>query len=591
MKFSLFVLTIWFSICSAFSQTNHSFEIRGVLPWHNFLSGPSAWNEKDYEKYLDECAAQGINFIGFHNYTGGGERYATYVEPMVKISYKNILPTAYFDNSLTARWGYLPLQVKDFAFGTSEKFDIPAGAIAFGSDCSILSKTPEEHYSRSQSLMQKVQQMARKRGMQMAMGFEFGVVPPEYYSLNGFYWPGEANMVPDPTRETAIALHYAAIDNILETYPGIEYIWLWLNEHCFMGVDVERAVSGGRFGNYYKEHAAQFEEAKDEKSKFIGVWSLKYIELTKAYLEKKAPQVKIILGGWGGGNQLPLLMRGLDRELPKDIIFSCLNPGLGGEAQTAFLGEIAKNRKVWAIPWLEGDHQLWHLQPRISVMKSHVQLAAQQNLNGVLAIHWRTEEVKWNKQAFCYFAQHPSENKSVEALYKEYIEKSFGKEAVKPLLNDLVEWDSAQLNGSSPLSPEYFVFNTNWGILDDKALACRQKLLSSIQKLLPTTQNISNRNELEWFKSTLEFELLLNEVNRALQPAAKLQKEWIETDQTPTAQELLIARQSLESAPIKILFNTYSSKVRSRGELGILSSLNQRLWTTYQELNLFLKQY
>ena len=32
------------------------------------------------------------------------------------------------------------------------------------------------------------------------MGFEFGVIPPEYFSLNVagdcFYWPGESNMIP-----------------------------------------------------------------------------------------------------------------------------------------------------------------------------------------------------------------------------------------------------------------------------------------------------------------------------------------------------------------------------------------------------------
>jgi hypothetical protein len=81
------------------------FEIRGVLPWHNFLCGPTAWNKADYEAYLDNCKAEGINFIGFHNYTGGGERYATYVEPMVRISYRGIVPQAMLDNSLSCRWG------------------------------------------------------------------------------------------------------------------------------------------------------------------------------------------------------------------------------------------------------------------------------------------------------------------------------------------------------------------------------------------------------------------------------------------------------------------------------------------------------
>ena len=44
------------------------FNIRGVLPWHNFLSGPTGWNLEDYRDYLDECQQYGINFIGFHNF-------------------------------------------------------------------------------------------------------------------------------------------------------------------------------------------------------------------------------------------------------------------------------------------------------------------------------------------------------------------------------------------------------------------------------------------------------------------------------------------------------------------------------------------
>ncbi len=76
-----------------------AFAIRGTLPWHNFLSGPSAWNEKDYERYLDRLRDLGLNFVGFHCYTGGAERYAPYVEPMIRIEYRNVLPLAGFDTS------------------------------------------------------------------------------------------------------------------------------------------------------------------------------------------------------------------------------------------------------------------------------------------------------------------------------------------------------------------------------------------------------------------------------------------------------------------------------------------------------------
>lgn len=590
MKHLFIISILLLNIFAAISQTNQAFNIRGVLPWHNFLSGPSAWDEKDYEEYLDTCEKQGINFIGFHNYTGGGERYATYIEPMIKISYRNIVPEACFDNSLTARWGYRPLPVNRYAFETGNKFCLPYGVEAFGSDCSVLANNKNEHYAYSQQLMQQVQQMARSRGIRMAMGFEFGVLPPEYFSQNGFYWLGEANMVPDPTHEISIELHYAAIDNILETYQGIEYIWLWLNEHCFMGVDADKVVSKGRFGTYYTSHVHLFNEIADEKAKFIGVWALKYLQLTQEYLKKKAPEVQIILGGWGGGNQLPALMKGLDKGLSSDIIFSCLNPGLGSHPQPDFLADIAKNRKVWAIPWLEGDHQLWHLQPRVNLMKSHVQLAAEQKLDGVVAIHWRTEDVKLNMETFSMFARRPGSTQTTESIYNDYARNNFGEKG-KLLVGDLVRWDIDQLNGGRGLSAEFYTFDTGWGILEEQSYAIRAALSDKTAQVLSQTKDISHRKNLEWLKNTIDFELLLHQVVSAMKPAAELKKSFVENGAPLSRQDILTAGMKLKEAPVEELFTVYANKAKSKGELGVLSSLNQKLWTTYQELVDFVENY
>ena len=49
-------------------------------------------------------------------------------------------------------------------------------------------------------------------------------------------------MIPNPKSQIAAEIHYAAIDDILNTYPDIDYIWMWLNEHSFMGVDVQKAL-------------------------------------------------------------------------------------------------------------------------------------------------------------------------------------------------------------------------------------------------------------------------------------------------------------------------------------------------------------
>ena len=223
----------------------------------------------------------------------------------------------------------------------------------------------------------------------------------------------------------------------METYPDIDYVWLWLNEHSFMGVNIEKALENASFAEAYNAGQGYFKEAADDAARFVGVWALEYMKLTSDYLRSKGSHAKVILGGWGGGHQLPSLLKGLDRALPKDIIFSCLNPDLGKSPQPEFLSDIAKNRTVWAVPWLEGDHQLWHFQPRVEMMRDHVKLAAKQNLDGVIAIHWRTEEPRFNFRTFAHFASNKTDNKTVEQLYEEYLTEDMGQTA-QYLVSDLM---------------------------------------------------------------------------------------------------------------------------------------------------------
>lgn len=104
------------------------------------------------------------------------------------------------------------------------------------------------------------------------------------------------------------------------------------------------------------------------------------MKLTYDYLKSKGSHAKLILGGWGGGHQLPSLLKGLDRALPKDIIFSCLNPIWGKVHNRSFWERLPGTVMYGQFPWLEGDHQLWHFQPRVHMMREHVKLAAKQNL-------------------------------------------------------------------------------------------------------------------------------------------------------------------------------------------------------------------
>lgn len=589
MRLTVFAFLIIFT-SQIFAQ---SFEIRGVLPWHNFLSGPTAWNEDDYKKYLDDCQKNNINFIEFHNYTGGGERYFNYVEPMVKIQYKNVLPEAGFDHSGMARWGYLPMKVKDFGFGTDQLFNLPEGAEYFGADCSVLAETNIERYDRAQNLMQKVLEMAHQRDIQMAMGFEFGVAPPEYASIRtkgDMYWMGSGSLVYNPFDPDAIGILYATIDNILETYQGIDWICLWLNEHCMFGIDPEKALDNTYMSKYYDENVEYYDQDGVSQSlKFLGVWAQAYIQKAYDYIKLNAPSTKVLISGWGSESQMTPLLIGLDKSLPKDIVFSMLNPNQGEKAHPSFLKEIALNRKVWAIPWLEGDASLWHLQPRVNMMRDHVKKAHTDGLDGVVAIHWRTEEIGLNWSTFAYFASQPANTKTSAEIYKAYCANELGKYAAEHLSPELLKLDiSSALN--SIQSPVYYSYNPAWGRLDKQQEEECHRLISIIDDCLDDEKEGIKISNLNWLRACFEFTLLFDDVSASMLPAWELRNSYLmePNNSLLTKQNLGNAKRSLTNAPIEKMLKVFASKVRSRGELGELSSINQRVWREYQLLDDFL---
>lgn len=567
------------------------FAIRGVLPWHNFLSGPSAWNLAEYERYLDECRDRGINFIGFHNYTGGGQRYVSYVEPMIRIVHKNVVPVAFLDNSLTARWGYTPRAVRDFAFGTGRLYG--GDSAAFGADCSVRSLTTEEHYRNTQGLMRRVMAMAREHGMQTAMGFEFGVHPPELLSLyeEGLYWEGTGGMIPNPTQYQAAEILHAAIDDILAAYPDVDWIWLWLNEHSFFGFDPDAALANPGFKRAYDTHAHLFDDpGTDVRQRLTGVWSLLYLQMAYEHLQRVAPQKKMILGGWGGSNQLPAILRGLDRALPRDIVFSCLNPGMGDYPQPASMAAIAARRRFWSIPWLEGDHALWHSQPRVGIMRDQVRNAHAMGHDGVIAIHWRTEEVRANFAAFARFAADPRDTAAVCDIYRQHLDALCGEHAAAELSEPFARCDEeGWLRGAT--SPEYYPYTPGWGRLDSVTRTRVLDLLSRIRAVMGGTAHPGHRAALAWYEADLRFTLLLDEVGRSLEPAHALRMRVYSPDAprgADAARAFEDARRALATAPMEELFSVYASRVRSRGELGVLSSLNQKLYNEYTALHRFL---
>ena len=577
---SLIFLVLWVPVMS---KENH-FKIRGVLPWHNFLSGPTAWNENDYKVYLDRMQELNLNFIGFHCYTGGAERYASYVEPMIKIQYRNTVPEAGFDTGITARWGYRPLLLKDYAFETGKLF--PQHQSYYGADCAVSAASNQERYEKAQTLMRRVMEMAHERDIKFGMGFEFGVYPPEFASVAPQDYRIPGTMLPDPTHHCSVEILQLTIDDILSAYPDIDYVWLWLHElTCY----VAQPTLAGDFKNLFDEKSHYFADAQSKDAAITGVWCLEFIEQAYTYIKKKAPDVNVVIGGWGGGDQLPAILSGLDLALPKDIVFSCLNPNQGWSPQLDILSEITQNRDVWAIPWLEGDRKLWHMQPRVKLMHDQVSRAHQHNLDGVVAIHWRTAETRQNLNAFATYAGCPKNPPSIKEIYQKDCENWFGKKAASELVPLLVKMDVQQwLN--EPTSPEFYPYHPGWGRISPELETKLNDLARIVQSHSDNTSNKFFKQNLDWLSSNIMFTILLDKVGKNMEPAFELKKQYYTGKcEIPDKDEIFKAKTKLASAPVKELFDTFKNRELDRGELGVLSSVNQRLWQQYRDLNDFIE--
>ncbi|HOJ62144.1 MAG TPA: hypothetical protein PK878_17825 [bacterium] len=572
------------------------FAIRGTLPWHNFLSGPTAWNFEDYQTYLDWMAKRKLNFIGFHCYTGGSERYVNYVEPWIEVRYRRVLPLAQLDTSLTARWGYWPMSTREFVFRSGRLFKREA----FGAECAVRARDNEDHYRRARELMRNVIDYAHQKDIQVCLGFEFGVYPPEFYSVI----PPEAMLyatyLPDPTHPANIELLGKYIEAILTAYPRIDYIWFWLQE---MQNPLETRGFPPRFQKYYDTHKDRFSYLTDERQVFNGVWSLAYVQKAYELLRRKAPHVRMAISGWGGGNQLPPLLKGLHEALPSDIIFSCLNPSQGWDPQVEFMGKM-ENREVWVIPWLEGDIRLWHPQPRVSVLAEHIALARRQGIEGVIGIHWRTEDIQANLDALGLFTTSVPEIDGVRllsreekiditsAFYAAWCEAKYGPAAAGKIAPILTRFDVDQVlapRRGGVESPEYFPYHPSWGRMTPEIREDVTRFQKTVESVLPKAEDKTQRSNLEYLNETLRGILALEQVGIHLEPACQLKEAWLagiipEAEWAPSSQKALDA---WNQAPFADLFEAFSRRVRTRGDLGVLSSMNQKLWGLAQELRAF----
>ena len=367
------------------------FTVRGVLPWYNFFNSPTTWDPIDHRAFADQLIRMGANFVGFHTYDY--EPFAAYEEDGVMKWGERLR------NTQAPNWGTHPVPASAFPFGTDKLFAedyFGAASTQHGTDTNAAIRL-------EQDLMRDALDYAHKRGLRTCLGFE----------INS-----------DPTVAEHREVFLKRLNRLLDQYPALDYIWIWqpetqgaqgfartYHQHPLRdafnpdGSALEPYALARRktFERIVERTAGErpfFQETEAGKAARAreGARLEQFAQLALRALAQRANAPKLVISGWGGDERLlsAEYYDGLDKLLPKDVVFASLDHIWPRPRVDKVYGELPPDRQRWPIPWLELDGDQWQPQPYVHVYEQMARDAHQGGSQGLLGIHWRTRDIEEN---------------------------------------------------------------------------------------------------------------------------------------------------------------------------------------------------
>jgi hypothetical protein len=349
------------------------FDLRGILPFHDFPEGPDWWNLNDYKAVFGQLAKMKMNFFGLHNYpersdfNGEGNK----AEPLIWIGreedihddgrVKAAYPALHFHTG-DSTWGYGPVPTSSFCCGGAQLFEDDN----FGADyMKNISPWPHseventELFNRTGDFFSEAFHFAQSVGVKICVGTETPVIIPRQMKKR-------YGMKQETDQDTK-AIYKGIFSRITKSYP-IDYYWLWTSE------------------------AWTWSEIPNEVIEKTG----KDILLAYEALEETGKPFTLATCGWVLGP--PGFPSQFDNSLPADMPFSCINRGVGYTPVEKEFKNITQRPK-WSIPWMEDDPALLSAQLWVGRLRKDALDSYKYGCNGLFGIHWRTRELGPNVSA------------------------------------------------------------------------------------------------------------------------------------------------------------------------------------------------
>ena len=550
------------------------FSVRGVLPWYNFFNSPTAWDPIDHRAFVDQLIRSGANFLTFHTYDA--EPFAAYEENGKMKEGAPLLNTG------SPTWGTSGTRVDQFAFGTDKLYLDPY----FGAASTVEGRGVDDAVRREKAILRDTFSYARKRGVHPALGFE----------ITG-----------DPTQPDVCERFIKRFNAVLDYYPMLEYIFLWQAEaqgaQGFAGPSTQPVTPGTAVPEspiqfYGMERRLAFKrvvERTDGARPFFqdteagkcaraneGARLEQFSWLALRALSRREQAPTLVISGWGGEDRLlsAEYYAGLDKILPKDVVFSSLDFISARPTVDSVYRTLPSDRQRWPIPWLECDGDQWHPQAAVHIYDKMMRDILQGQSQGVLGIHWRTRDVEENFGFVTSFAWNPA--LTTESFYQDLALQGYGPASATAMADIHRELDALGYRwmgggGQNECAP------FSWGPGDPRKVEQLSALRDRAAAVTPETHN--GRERLAWLLGAIDWTLAYYDAEVAAVKAGELiSKAKGAPDAEQAKQAASAARELLGSGLLAKAMRTYATRVTTRGEYGVLATVNTKAAADWRRL-------
>lgn len=396
------------------------FEIRGLLPFHDFPEGPDWWEKENYNRVMMQMTKMKGNFWGYHTYPENEkEPDKMTAEPLVWIGHpedveekgqvKSAYPVQHFRTEGDS-WGYHSDKTSEYPLGLWRFFtedDMAASYMKYGpgktyqenlaaskkEEPEVISEKYRDIFQKSGLFFSEVFQEAHMLGIKNCIGTETPLTIPATLQkqIKGKCGTDEKK-----------ALYEGMFKRIGQLYP-LDYYWLWTPEDWTWKGNTSRDTQ-----NTMEDVGCALQAKKELGAKF-----------------------ELAMCGWTLGPQEDRTK--FDKLFPKEMPFSCINRHLGFDPVEESFKRVT-GRAKWAAPWLEDDPALLVPQLWVKRIRKDAFDAKEYGCNGLIGIHWRTETIGMNIRALLDAAWEQNGWKSAEKKQEEQLRNHVNNENPEKVL-------------------------------------------------------------------------------------------------------------------------------------------------------------